>query len=391
MTTAPTASHNASSDDLALGSVRDPSIYPILEKVVGGERLADADAERLFESNDLTSIGQAAHAIRMQKHPEPIVTFNIDRNINYTNVCEIDCHFCAFYRKEGDSDAYVITKDELRVKIDELLREGGNQILMQGGLHPNLPFEYYEDLLRWLRIEYPQVHLHVFSPTEISFFRDHFDMPLEEVITRLMKAGLHSIPGGGAEILAKRVRDKISPQKTTADDWIEVMRVAHRLGLRTSATMMFGIIETYAERVEHLRRIRDLQDETGGFTAFISWTFQPKNTKYKDKYCTTFEYMKTTAISRLYLDNIDNLQASWVTQGDKIAQLTLLYGVNDLGSLMLEENVVRAAGTHYCYTKEHLARLAEEVGFTLEQRNFFYDPFTPPAVPIADPVLPAGA
>lgn len=376
--------------DIALGSVRDPEIYPILARAVAGERLGEDEAERLFQSHDLLALGRAAHAVRMRRHPEPAVTFNIDRNINYTNICEIDCSFCAFYRKEGAGDAYVLTETEFRKKIEETLAAGGNQILMQGGLHPDLPFEYYENLLRWIRTEFPAIHIHAFSPTEISFFRDKFGLSLEEVIRRLAKAGLHSIPGGGAEILSDRIRNKISPQKTKSDDWIEVMRVAHRLGMRTSATMMFGIIETYADRVEHLRRIRNLQDETGGFTAFIAWTFQPKNTPYKDKFCGAFEYLKTVAVARLYLDNIENLQASWVTQGDKIAQLSLFFGVNDLGSLMLEENVVRAAGTQFMYTKEHLKDMAEELGFELRQRNFFYQPFAPPARAIPDAVL-AGA
>ena len=374
-------------DDLLSSTVADPEIYPILERAIEGQRLNDAQALRLLESHDLLALGRAAHAVRMRKHPEPAVTFNIDRNINYTNVCDIDCTFCAFYRKEGDGDAYVLTREEFRRKIDELLAAGGNQILLQGGLHPDLPFEWYEDLLRWLRTEYPMVHLHCFSPTEISFFRDHFKMPLEEVIRRLVKAGLHSIPGGGAEILSDRVRAKISPEKTKADDWLEVMRVAHRLGLRTSATMMFGIIESYADRVEHLRRLRDLQDETGGFTAFIAWTFQPKNTPYKDRFCGAFEYLKMVAVARLYLDNFENLQASWVTQGEKIAQLSLLFGVNDLGSLMLEENVVRAAGTNFMLTLDTLKVMAVELGFELRQRNFFYQPFVPPARAIADAVL----
>lgn len=385
----PNNEDDPSIESLAEATIRDPEIYPILERAVAGKRLCDAECERLYESHDLLALGRAAHAVRMKRHPENVVTFNIDRNINYTNVCEIDCTFCAFYRKEGATDAYVLTEAEFRKKLDELLAAGGNQILLQGGLHPNLPFEYYEKLLRWIRTDYPMVHIHAFSPTEISFFRDKFGMTLEEVIARLMRAGLHSIPGGGAEILSEKIRQKISPEKTSADDWIEVMRVAHRLGLRTSATMMFGIIESYADRVEHLRRIRSLQDETGGFTAFISWTFQPKNTPYKDRFCGAFEYLKNVAISRLYLDNIDNLQASWVTQGDKIAQLSLLFGVNDLGSLMLEENVVRAAGTNFMLTKTDLLDMAAELGFDLRQRNFFYKPFAPPAVPIADPPAPA--
>ena len=357
------------------GSTRDPEIHPLLERTLAGARLSDGDAERLFRSPDLLAIGRAAHAVRLRLHSEPVVTFVIDRNLNYTNICVTDCSFCAFYRKPGDPDAYVIAREDLRRKIEETYRAGGRQILMQGGLNAALPFAYYEDLLGWLRAEFPDLHIHAFSPTEISFFRDHFKMPLEEVLRRLVAAGLDSIPGGGAEILSDRVRAKISPDKTSAGDWIEVMRVAHRLGLRTTATMMFGIIETPAERVEHLRRLRELQDETGGFTAFIDWTFQPKNTRHKDKYAGAFDYLKTTAIARLYLDNIANIQASWVTQGDKIAQMSLLMGVNDLGSLMLEENVVAAAGTHFETTKQELKALAEELGFELRQRDFFYQPY----------------
>lgn len=364
-------------------SVADPAIYPILDRVLDGRRLADAEAERLFQSHDLNALGRAAHAMRLRLHPEPVVTFVIDRNINYTNICITDCSFCAFYRKPGASDAYVRTREELRQKIEETYSAGGSQILMQGGLNEALPFEWYEELLRWMKNEFPGLHIHAFSPTEISFFRDHFRIPLDEVIARLRAAGLDSIPGGGAEILSDRVRNKISPYKTKADDWIEVMRVAHRLGLRTSATMMFGIIETYAERVEHLRRLRELQDETGGFTAFINWTFQPRNTPYKEKFAGAFEYLKTTAIARLYLDNIPNIQASWVTQGDKIAQLSLCMGVNDLGSLMLEENVVAAAGTHYEYTIEEMRRWAAELGFALHQRDYFYRPYHHPLPAVA--------
>ncbi len=350
-------------------------IEAILERAAAGERLTDAEAERLFDSHDLHALARAAHAVRMRLHPEPVVTFVIDRNINYTNICVTDCSFCAFYRKEGDADAYVRTREELRRRIEETYAAGGRQVLMQGGLHPGLPFEWYEELLRWMRGEFPDLHIHAFSPTEISFFRDKFGLTLEEVLVRLRAAGLDSIPGGGAEILSDRVRRRISPDKTSADDWIEVMRVAHRLGLRTSATMMFGIIETHAERVEHLRRLRELQDETGGFTAFINWTFQPKGTRHKDRFAGGFEYLKTTAIARLYLDNIPNIQASWVTQGDKIAQLSLLMGVNDLGSLMLEENVVAAAGTQFMYSVADLRRWAAELGFELRQRDYFYQPF----------------
>lgn len=359
----------------ALQSIHDPEIYPILQKALEGQRLDEDDCLRLFESHDLLAMGRAAHTVRMRLHPEPVVTYVIDRNINYTNVCVTDCSFCAFYRKAGDDEAYVRTREDLRRRIEETYAAGGSQILMQGGLNPDLPLEWYEDLLRWMKREFPALHIHAFSPTEISFWRDYFKLPLETVLSRLKTAGLDSIPGGGAEILSDPVRRKISPDKTSSDDWIEVMRVAHRLGIRSSATMMFGIIETYADRVEHLRRLRDIQDETGGFTAFIDWTFQPKNTRHKDKYCGAFEYLKTTAIARLYLDNIANIQASWVTQGDKIAQLSLLMGVNDLGSLMLEENVVAAAGTQFIYTKEDFKTWVNELGFELKQRDFYYQSY----------------
>ena len=361
--------------ELTETTIHDPEIYPILERAAAGERLGDGEAERLFQSTDLLAIGRAAQAVRMRLHPEPVVTYVIDRNINYSNVCQTGCSFCYFYRAKDDPEAYVLRREELRQKIQETYAAGGRQILMQGGLHPDLPFEWYEDLLRWMRAEFPTLHIHAFSPTEISFFRDRFGLPLEVAIERLRAAGLDSIPGGGAEILSDRVRAKISPGKTTANDWIEVMRTAHRLGMRTTATMMFGIIETAAERVEHLRRLRELQDETGGFTAFIDWTFQPANTPYKDRRAGAFDYLKTTAIARLYLDNIPNIQASWVTQGDKIAQMSLTMGVNDLGSLMLEENVVAAAGTHFEYSKEHLRRLAADCGFELRQRDFYYQAY----------------
>ncbi|MEN6625876.1 MAG: cyclic dehypoxanthinyl futalosine synthase [Candidatus Sumerlaeia bacterium] len=353
-------------------TVTDQEIYPILERAVAGERLGDADACRLFETNDLLALGRAAHLVRARLHPDPTVTFIIDRNINYTNVCVTGCSFCAFSRRPGDADAYVITRDEMRRKIVETREAGGNQILLQGGLHPDLPLEWYEELLRWLKAEFPGLHIHAFSPTELSFFRDRFGLELDDVIERLVAAGLDSIPGGGAEILSDRVRGIISPGKTSADDWIGIMRAAHRLGLRTTATMMLGIIETNAERVEHLRRVRDLQDETGGFTAFIPWTFQSRNARQAGRRGGATDYLKTVAIARLYLDHIQNIQASWVTQGSKIAQMALLFGVNDLGSLMLEENVVAAAGTSYKYSVAEMRRWAEELGYKLQQRDFFY-------------------
>lgn len=348
----------------------DPAICPALERVIAGERLGDADAERMFASNDLMALGRAAHAVRMRIHHQPAVTFVIDRNINYTNVCVTGCSFCAFSRRPGDPDGYVLNNEDLRRRIEETRAAGGNQILLQGGLNPDLPFEWYEDLLRWMKREFPGLHIHAFSPTEIAFLRDQFQIPLEDVLRRLIDAGLDSIPGGGAEILSDRVRAKISPGKTSADDWIHIMRTAHKIGLRTTATMVVGMIETAQERVEHLRRLRELQDETGGFTAFIPWTFQSRNKHYAHRGAA--DYLKTVAIARMYLDNIHNIQASWVTQGDKIAQISLLFGVNDLGSLMLEENVVAAAGTSFSYSIAEMRRWAEELGFELKQRDFYY-------------------
>lgn len=350
----------------------------MLEEAAAGRRLADAEAERLFASSDLLALGRAAHLARLRLHPEPAVTFVIDRNINYTNVCAGDCAFCAFHRAEGDPDAYVLTREELRAKVAETYDAGGRQIMLQGGLHPGLPFSFYETMLRGLIEDFPDLHIHAFSPPEIAFCSRIYGLSVEAVIERLRAAGLASIPGGGAEILVDRVRKKLSPSKLRSDGWIDVMRRAHRLGMRTTATMMFGLIESRAERVEHLRRLRELQDETGGFTSFTCWTFQPRNAANKDKFAGAFDYLKTTAIARLYLDNIPNIQASWVTQGDKIAQLSLTMGVNDLGSLMLEENVVAAAGTHFEYSREHLRRLAAEMGFELRQRDYFYHPFANP-------------
>ncbi len=357
-------------DSAIPASVADPAIYPLLERVMDGGRLGDADAERLFATDDLPALGRAAHAVRLRRHPEPVVTFVIDRNINYTNVCVTGCSFCAFSRRPGDPAGYVLDKDELRRRIEELRAAGGNQILMQGGLNPDLPFEWYEDLLRWMKTEFAGLHVHAFSPTEIAFLRDRFGIPLGEVLRRLVAAGLDSIPGGGAEILSDRVRAKLSPGKTSADDWIAIMRAAHAMGLRTTATMVVGLIETVAERVEHLRRVRELQDSTGGFTAFIPWTFQARNRHYANRGAA--DYLKTVAIARLYLDNVANIQASWVTQGDKIAQISLLFGVNDLGSLMLEENVVAAAGTSFSYSIAEMRRWAGELGFALKQRDFYY-------------------
>ncbi|MCL5271307.1 MAG: dehypoxanthine futalosine cyclase [bacterium] len=370
-------------DALAVGgSVADTEIYPILERVAAaGGRLEDGEAARLLESADLVALGRAAHAVRMRLHPRKTVTFVIDRNINYTNICVAGCAFCAFHRAPGAGDGWVITREELRRKIEETYAAGGSQILMQGGLNPDLTLEWHEELLRWLRGEFPGLHIHAYSPPEIAFLSKRSGRAVDEVLRRLAAAGLNSIPGGGAEILTDRVRARLSPGKVGAGRWIEVMRAAHRLGLRTTATMMYGLIETVAERVEHLRRLRDLQGETGGFTAFINWPFQPRGGGHKERFSGAFDYLRMTAVARLYLDNIPNIQASWVTQGEKIAQLSLAMGVNDLGSLMLEENVVAAAGTHHDTTKSRLRALALEMGYELRQRDFYYRPWRQRARP----------
>ncbi|GAB4324240.1 MAG: cyclic dehypoxanthinyl futalosine synthase [Candidatus Sumerlaeia bacterium] len=354
------------------------STLDILEKSRAGERLTLEDARALFAAppDRLHELGAAAHAVRMRLHPEPFVTYIIDRNINYTNVCVARCRFCAFYRKPGDADGYVLSKEALFDKIRETIALGGNQTLLQGGHHPRLPLEWYEDLLRSVKREFPGFHLHAFSPPEIIHLTKISRLPLDEVLSRLIAAGLDSIPGGGAEILNTALRNELDHRgrgKTTAEEWIEVMRSAHRLGLRTTATMMFGHIETLEHRVEHLARLRDLQDETGGFTAFICWTFEPENTDMAHiPRASGWDYLRTLAISRLFLDNIANVQASWVTQGQKIGQMALLFGANDMGSLMIEENVVSAAGCSYEMSVETLEHLIRDAGFEPRRRDFFY-------------------
>lgn len=345
----------------------------ILRKAVDGGRLTPDEGLTLFEDASLTELGRAANAVSGRLHPESYRTYNIDRNINYTNVCAAVCDFCAFYRKKRDADAYVLDRPTLYRKFEELIAAGGDQVLMQGGLHPDFKLDWYEDLLRDLRTRYPQVNLHAFSPPEIWHFHKINRLTLDEVLSRLKAAGLGSLPGGGGEILVDRVRAAMTVNKCMTDEWLEVMRVAHRIGLRSSATMMFGHIETLAERVEHLERLRQLQDETGGFTAFICWTFQPQHTAMADVPAVgPFEYLRTQAVSRLYLDNIANIQSSWVTQGAKIGQLGMLFGANDMGSLMLEENVVSAAGTVHYLTLEQIRASIRELGFVPRQRNVFY-------------------
>lgn len=348
-------------------------IAKLLEKSIAGERLSPDECLSLFESHDLAALAAAADAVSRRKHPQNYRTYNIDRNINYTNICTAVCDFCAFYRGPKDAEGYVLPRAELLQKVAETVELGGDQILMQGGLHPHYKLDWYEELLGDIKRAFPQVNIHGFSPPEIFHFTKVNHLSLREVLSRLQAAGLGSLPGGGAEILVDRVRKEITRGKVLSDDWLDVMRVWHELGGRSSATMMFGHVETLAERVEHLERLRQLQDETGGFTAFICWTFQPDNTQLSHIPPTgSFDYLKTLAISRLYLDNFDNLQSSWVTQGLKIGQLSLISGANDMGSLMIEENVVAEAGTVHYLTLQQIRGAISELGYVPRQRNVHY-------------------
>jgi cyclic dehypoxanthinyl futalosine synthase len=356
----------------------------ILSKAVDGRRLGFEEGVRLFECRDIHALGRAAHTVCRRLHPEAYRTYNIDRNINYTNVCAAVCDFCAFYRKSSDSDAYVLPRETLYQKIEETVALGGNQILLQGGNHPSLKLEWYEELLRDLRSRYPRINLHAFSASEIWHFHRLNKIPLVEVLRRLKDAGMGSLPGGGAEILVDRVRQALTANKVLTEEWLEVHRKWHRLGGRSTCTMMFGHIETPAERIEHLERLRQLQDETGGFTAFICWTFQPGHKMADHPAAGAHEYLKTQAIARLYLDNVPNIQSSWVTQGAKIGQLALLFGANDMGSLMIEENVVASAGTVHYLTLDQIKSSIRELGWTPRQRNVFYeliDEYDPAATP----------
>jgi cyclic dehypoxanthinyl futalosine synthase len=346
----------------------------LLAKAVAGERLTPAEGVQLLESHDLAALGSAADAVTRRLHPESYRTYNIDRNINYTNVCTAVCDFCAFYRKPKHAEGYVLDRGELLEKIRETVELGGDQILMQGGLHPDFKLEWYEELLTDIKRSYPQVNIHGFSPPEIHHFTKVSKLPLRTVLERLKAAGLGSLPGGGGEILVDRVRKEITRGKVLTDDWLNVHRVWHELGGRSTATMMFGHVETLAERIEHLERLRQVQDETGGFTAYICWTFQPDHTDMAHVPAAgSFEYLKTQAVSRLYLDNFANIQSSWVTQGLKMGQLALLYGANDMGSLMIEENVVAEAGTVHHLSLAEIRGAIEELGYTPRQRNVFYE------------------
>lgn len=351
-------------------------VRSIIEKVLVGSRIEGDEFLHLSAEADLYQLGFLADSIRKRLHPEPVVTYVIDRNINYTDICISACKFCAFFKAPEDKRGTVLSNEELSQKIHETRELGGTQILLQGGLHPDKPLEFYEDMLRFMKTT--GIHVHGFSPPEICHFAVLSGLPTITVLKRLMAAGLDSMPGGGAEILTDRVRQALAPRKCSADRWIEVMEEAHNLGMRTTATMMFGHVETMEERLEHLQRLRDLQDRTGGFTAFISWPFQPDNTALAAsmdiKKSTGFAYLRMLALSRIFLDNFDNIQASWVTQGPKIAQVSLFFGANDFGSTMIEENVVAAAGVHFRLSEDEIRRLVRDAGFEPRQRLMDYTP-----------------
>ncbi|MDR0520580.1 MAG: dehypoxanthine futalosine cyclase [Planctomycetaceae bacterium] len=333
-------------------------------------RLTKADALEMLKTASLPSLGKEADAAVQKRYPGNVRTYNVERNINYTNVCVSQCRFCAFCRNETDPDAYVLDHATLLQKTAETVELGGRQILLQGGLHPSLPLEWYENILRTIKEHFPSVNIHGFSPTEIVYFADQFHLPEKTVLKRLRSAGLGSLPGGGAEILVDRVRQIVSPNKASADRWLNVCRIWHQLGGRSSATMMFGQIETVQERLEHLDKLRDLQDETGGFTAFIPWTFQPGNTKLADRRKTSSaEYLRFLAVSRLFLDNFPTIQSSWVTQGLPIGTLGLSFGANDLGSIMIEENVVAAAGTVFRSTEAAFCESIKAAGYEPQRRG----------------------
>jgi cyclic dehypoxanthinyl futalosine synthase len=364
--------------------IYDPSLDDLLQNVWDGKRISRADALRLYRLpiEELGALAdrrrQIAKAGDFNGRGNDVVTYIVDRNVNYTNVCNVYCKFCAFYRVEKDDDSYVITLDEMDKKIEETVALGGTQMLMQGGHHPKLTKQWYLDLLSHVKNKFPDFNIHGFSPSEFIHFREVFNEPLEKIISDFRSAGLGSIPGGGGEILVDRVRQRISPLKAMSDDWLEVMDVAHRLGLYSSATMMFGHVETVEDRIEHLERLRAQQDKSlsyqngGRFTAFICWTFQAEHTKLKAPTVGAHEYLRTQALSRIYLDNFTNVQSSWVTQGLEIGQIALKYGANDLGSIMIEENVVSQAGTTFRMGVTDMKRLISDLGYEPRQRDNWY-------------------
>jgi cyclic dehypoxanthinyl futalosine synthase len=350
----------------------------LLQRVWNGARINRAEAERLYQLplDELGALAdrrrQLAKAGAYEGRGGEIATYIVDRNINYTNVCNVYCKFCAFYRVEGDPEAYLISREDLDRKIEETLEQGGTQILLQGGHHPGLAIDWYLDLLAHIRTRFPSINIHGFSPSEFIHFRDVFQLPVEQILRQFMEAGLGSIPGGGGEILVDRVRQRISPLKASSDDWLGVMDTAHRLGLNSTATMMFGHVETIADRIEHLDRVRVQQDLSGGFTAFIAWTFQAENTRLRAPTVGAQEYLRMQALSRIYLDNIENIQSSWVTQGPEVGQVALKFGANDLGSVMLEENVVSQAGATFRMSVNDMRRLILDLNFEPRQRDNWY-------------------
>ncbi len=350
------------------------TLKALQQRIETGRRIAPDEAGFLYREAPTYWLARMADYVRARKHASGIVTYIIDRNVNYTNVCVARCNFCAFYRPVGDVQGYVLGFDEIFRKIDETIAVGGGQLLLQGGHNPDLPLQWYEDLFRAVKQRYPEFKLHALSPPELIHLSRLSQLSVRDVIDRLMAAGLDSIPGGGAEILVDRVRRLLNCyNKASADEWLEVMRQAHRAGLRTTATMMYGTVESMEERLEHLVRLRELQDETGGFTAFITWSYQPEHTERGGHEATGIEYLRTLAMSRLVLDNFDNIQASWVTQGGKVGQLSLAFGANDMGSVMIEENVVRAAGASYCMDEVEIVRNVEDAGFVAKRRNMHYE------------------
>ena len=348
------------------------SLKKVIVRASRGERLDAREGLLMFRQADLLTLGELAGAIRRRLHPERLVTFIVDRNINYTNICVNKCKFCAFYREADSPEAYVLSKEDIFRKIDETIALGGTQILMQGGVHPDLGIEYFEELFSSIKSRF-SIQVHSLSPSEISYIARKAQISIADALKRLKASGLDSIPGGGAEILVDRVREQVSPNKIRWRDWMDVMKEAHGLGMPTTATMMFGGHETQDEIVQHMVRLRDLQDETKGFTAFIPWTYQPGNTELGGRPATAVEYLKVLALSRIMLDNFANIQASWVTQGAKIAQIALEFGANDFGSTMIEENVVAAAGVSFRMTREEIVNIIKDAGYTPAQRDTCYN------------------
>ena len=361
-------------DEIRMGLER------VAAKVAGGERIGSDEALLLLRHGKLTELGALADLVRRRKHPAGVVSYIIDRNINYTNTCNAFCSFCAFYRPPQHEEGYVLPVETIEQKIRETYELGGNQILLQGGHNPQLRIDYYEDLFRRLKTTFPDLWLHALSPPEVVHIQKGSRITLEETIRRLREAGLDSIPGGGAEILVDRVRTQLAKNKCSTDEWLGVMEEAHRQGMRSTATMMFGHVETLEDRIEHLARLRDLQDRTQGFTAFICWTYQVENTHLGGTEVTSAEYLRTLAVARVFLDNVDNLQASWVTQGPKLGAATLAFGVNDMGSTMIEENVVSSAGTAHAMDEPEIVRAIRDAGFKPRRRDMTYQRLVEPAV-----------